>query len=215
VTDESDYEEILRGIEDSYDKAGENYYQLFHDDICSHPYDQNLLSEFVAQFPYRPKICDMGCGPGAQYGAYVINECESVHGVDISGNNIEIAKKNNPKITFKKSDFAKTDYLNRCFDGIISFYALFHIKKSETKLIFKEFYRLLRPKGRLLLVTHKGTFCDTISDIWGHSGLKLYANFHIEEEIAEPLKMLDSRTSLYAQILRIMTFLKRELLPKQ
>ncbi len=39
----------------------------------------------------------------------------------------------------------------------------------------------------MLIVTHKGDFQNIIETIWSQKGLKLFANFYVEEEIKQPL----------------------------
>ncbi len=125
----TEYKKIIEGISFSYDIAGQNYYDLFHDDIMQYPFDQSLLREFTLSFQSKPIICDMGCGPAAQYAAYIAPKCKEVHGVDVSDKNIKIAQSHHRNMIFTQNDMMQTDYSDEYFDGIISFYSLFHIPK--------------------------------------------------------------------------------------
>jgi ubiquinone/menaquinone biosynthesis C-methylase UbiE len=181
------YERILEKIKHSYNIAGKNYYKLFHDDINKHKYDQQLLSKFLTLLDEEPIICDLGCGPAAQYSGFIKESCKEVHAVDISENNIKIAQEKHSNIKYHCSDMTKTEFKNNFFNGLLSFYSLFHIPKSETYTVFKEFYRILKPNGVLLLVTHKGNYENTFTDIWDHTNLSIFANFHMENEIEKPV----------------------------
>ena len=75
-------EEILEKMKSSYNIAGKNYYELFHDDIMKHDFDQNFLFRFLDLMINNPTICDMGCGPAAQYGGFIQAHCNQLHGVD-------------------------------------------------------------------------------------------------------------------------------------
>ena len=181
-----EYKEILKKMKNSYDIAGKNYYELFHDDILKHDFDQKLLFRFLSLMNNDPIVCDMGCGPAAQYGGFIQTHCNQVHGLDISENNLILAAGLYPGIQFHCNDMIKTDLIGSFFDGIISFYSLFHIPKNKTEDLFKEFYRVLKPGGIMLLVTHKGEYVNTFSEIWGHKGLSIFANFHIKSEVENP-----------------------------
>lgn len=179
-----DYKKILSGIKDSYNKAGQSYFDMFHDDISQHKEDQVLLDNFLKELPLKPVICDMECGPAAQYGGFIAYKCSEMHALDISDKNLELAAKKFPNLKYHCMDMCNTQFKNNTFDAVISFYAIFHIPKEQTKLVFKEFKRILKPGGKLLVVTHKGGYENTITNLWGHENLSLFANFHNEKEIA-------------------------------
>lgn len=181
-----EYEEILERMKNSYDIAGKNYSELFHDDILKHDFDQKLLFRFLNLMTNDPIVCDMGCGPAAQYRGFIQAHCNRVHGVDISENNLCLAAGLYPDIHFHCNDMINTDFGKSSLDGIVSFYSLFHIPKSRTEDLFKEFFRVLKPEGIMLLVTHKGDYVNTFSEIWGHKGLLIFANFHITSELENP-----------------------------
>lgn len=181
-----EYKEILKNIKISYDIAGKNYYDLFHNDIMQHDFDKKLLFRFLSLMTTDPIICDMGCGPAAQYGGFIQTLCNQVHGIDISENNLCLAAEKYSEIQFHCNDMINTDFADSYLDGIISFYSLFHIPKNKTKDLFREFYRVLKPGGVILLVTHKGEYENTFSEIWGHKDLSIFANFHIISEVENP-----------------------------
>jgi SAM-dependent methyltransferase len=184
----TDYNEIMNEMRRSYDIAGKNYLDLFQDDILEHPYDQELLNDFVKGFGEKPIICDMGCGPAGQYGGFVIDKCKKVYSLDISHNNLTLANKKFPFLSCRCEDMINTSFDDNELDGIISFYAVFHIPKNKTLDLFKEFFRILKPGGKALIVSHKGDMNRVLTEMWGHEDLFLFANFHMENELAEPAK---------------------------
>ncbi len=184
--DNREYDRLISEMRRSYDLAGEHYFQLFHDDILEHEYDQQLLLSFVGSLRNKPVICDMGCGPAGQYGGFVIDKCEAVYGLDISPNNLVLAQQKFPSLAGRCEDMLNTAFPDGELDGIISFYALFHIPKEKTDELFLEFHRILKPGGRALIVTHKGDMDETLTRIWGRDDLSILANFHREAELAGP-----------------------------
>jgi len=184
----TDYTKIAKEMRRSYDLAGENYFNLFQDDILEHEYDQKLLLSFVESYDTHPIICDMGCGPAGQYGGFIIDKCKLVYGLDISPKNLVLAQKKSPTLSCRCEDMLSTSFQDKELDGIISFYSLFHIPKGKTQDLFHEFYRILKPGGKALIVSHKGVMKKTFNSIWGHKNLSIFANFHLEKELSRPAK---------------------------
>ena len=67
-------------------------------------------------------------------------------------------------------------------------------------LIFRKGTYASRQNGRVLIVTHKGDFRETIEEIWNHKHLSLFANFHTEGEVERALTSADFReVEVYAK----------------
>jgi SAM-dependent methyltransferase len=88
-----------------------------------------------------------------------------------------------PKMNLYVMDMIDTEFRNDFFDGLVSFYSIYHIPKKYLQKAFIEFNRILKPKGSIMLVTHKGTFTGTLKELWGYDDLELFATFHLENEI--------------------------------
>jgi len=97
------------------------------------------------------KIIDFGSGTGIPYDSYLVKKGFNVTGIDISQKHIDLAKKNVPKAKFVKGEFSTLKLKNNSVDAIVSFYAIFHIPRSEHKKIMKKMYNLIRPKGYILI----------------------------------------------------------------
>jgi SAM-dependent methyltransferase len=177
--------EILKNLKYSYDIAGRNYFDLFHDELETHNFDKDLLLRFVQDLPASPDVCDFGCGPAAQYAGFISDYCGTTFAVDLSCECIKLAKKNNPEIVFSCENMLESSFEDSSLDGVISFYSLFHIPKEFNDMFFSEAFRVLKPGGRLLLMTHKGDLRKTFTSLWNCDNLEVYANFHTEEELIE------------------------------
>ncbi len=198
------YEKIKAGIKYSYNIAAKNYHKLFSDELKEHKYDQQLLSQFADELPKDSIICDIGCGPSVQMGGYLFEKGHNVEGLDFSDACIENAKTIYPKMKIHNVDMTKTNLPDNSYDGIISFYSLFHIPKEYQHEVFKEFHRILKPGGKLLLMNHKGSERKIIKEIWAHNNLKLFINFSTEKEIRELvsnnnfiINLLESKKAYY------------------
>ncbi len=115
-----------------------------------------IILDMISKYA-RPgmKILDAGCGPGvvleeirresgkSQYGLF---------GTDVRPDMLKIAGKQVPKARFFASDLevsigAKNDF----FDVVYSAHVIEHLTRPEKA--FKEFYRVLRPGGTLIITT--------------------------------------------------------------
>lgn len=181
-------QKIIEDTKRSYEKAGKQYFELFHNELDKHDFDQQVLKDFMSSLSSDPIICDFGCGPAAQYSSFALPYSKKVYALDNSPQNIEIAIKENPNIHFKCENMLETTFSDSYLDGIISFYAIFHIPKEHDNKFFEEAFRILKPGGRLFIMTHKGDLVQTFNELWNHDDLNLFANFHSEKELISSAK---------------------------
>ena len=197
-------EAIKIGIARSYDRAYKEYMELFGNELEKYPYDRQLIDRLVNGLPQNARVCDIGCGPTAYIGSYLLNKGANIYGIDISVACIRNAKSMFPEMNLYVMDMMDTAFGDNFFDGLLSFYSIYHISKEYLLKVFLEYHRILKPKGKVMLVTHKGTFTDTLTTLWGHDDLELYASFHLENEIERlfvdggfAIDRLESRDTVY------------------
>lgn len=98
-------------------------------------------------------ILDLACGTG--YGSNMLcdNSNNIVIGGDISDDSLNIANREFKKVnlTFKKIDGTCISYPDNYFDVITSFETIEHL--IDYKKMISEFYRVLKPGGKLFLST--------------------------------------------------------------
>jgi len=95
------------------------------------------------------KILDAGCGTGGFTNQLLL--FGQVTGLDISPLALDLAKKKYPKIKFIKSSVNKLSFNKNLFDLVTSISVLYHRQVNDLKAL-KEIYRVLKPKGYIIIV---------------------------------------------------------------
>lgn len=119
---------------------------------------QKLMEDKLAEslnLPTNSLVLDAGCGEGN----VAINLAEKyglrIYGVDLLdfAVNKAISKSKElilqNKVKFKIGDYTKLDFPDKTFDGIYTMETLVHVPNYKKAL--KEFYRVLKPNGKLVL----------------------------------------------------------------
>ena len=101
-------------------------------------------------------ILDVGCASG-RLCKYMAQKGFKVHGIDVLETAIEIAKEFNsiPNTTYEVRDFLEHPFPENSFDCITFTEVIEHVENPAQYL--KEFYRILRPNGHIILSTPNAT----------------------------------------------------------
>ncbi|UCC63418.1 MAG: class I SAM-dependent methyltransferase [Anaerolineae bacterium] len=137
----------------------ELYYDLLAERIADEWYEETVLmptiQDFVSLLPQKPRILDLGCGPGheslrlASTGAQVV-------GIDFSSESIRIARERAPHCQFAVMDFRQLDGRFGKFDGVFASGSLIHISPEEMPDVLKKVAQILRENGYLLAIVQDG-----------------------------------------------------------
>jgi len=153
-------------IRESYDRLAEEYARRIFDELQHKPLDRELLDRFARETDGRGDVCDMGCGPG-HVARHLRDAGASVFGLDLSPRMLEQARKLNPDIPFREGNMMSLDIADGTLAGIAAFYAIVNIPRQSLALAFREFRRVLRPEGLLLLAFHMGEEIIREEKLWG------------------------------------------------
>jgi ubiquinone/menaquinone biosynthesis C-methylase UbiE len=132
-------------VREGYDKIATQYLES----LDSFNNDAELI-EFMSLVQPGGRILDAGCGPG-EAAQILVNNGFQVVGIDISQKMIELAEQRVPEAEFKVGDMTALDLKDGAFDGIVSTYAVFHVPRNNHFGLFKDFHRLLKKGGPLLI----------------------------------------------------------------
>jgi SAM-dependent methyltransferase len=126
-----------------------------------------MLDRMVERVGDAGRICDIACGPG-QVARYLKDRGAQTVGFDLSAGMIENARRLNPDIEFVQGDMRALDAVaDAAFAGIVAAYAIVNIPRDQLPLVFREFRRILRTDGILLLSFHVGDEVRHITDLHG------------------------------------------------
>ena len=99
------------------------------------------------------KILDVGCGTGALH-PFLENSKLSIHGVDVSEQSLEIARKNCPDSEFSHYDGGTLPYGDDQFDAAFCVCVLHHVDPLMRNHFMAEMYRVVKPSGLVIIAEH-------------------------------------------------------------
>jgi len=142
-------------LESSYDRVVKRYADEFFDELHRKPFDREMLDQFSESVQGQGKVCEIGCGPG-QIARYLQDRGLNMCGIDLSREMVKWAKMLNADIPFQRGDMRALEMPDASLTGIVSFYAIIHLKREDVPRALSEMHRVLKPGGRLLVSFHGG-----------------------------------------------------------
>ena len=146
------------------------------DEFCNIDVYNGFIDKWL-QTMQKGNILDAGCGGGnnCQY----INEKDGfqAYGIDFSDAMIAEARKRFPNVKIKKMDMTNISFPDQIFDGILSNCSLMHIPLELLSQTLQGFKRILKPKGKLLLIVLEGNGEEMVEDDvkidFGHESVEM------------------------------------------
>jgi SAM-dependent methyltransferase len=151
----AEIDQQIQETQDSYDSVAVEYTRRIYDELKHKPLDRMLLDRLVAAVGELGPICDLGCGPG-HVARYLRDQGAQVLGVDLSPGMVAEAQRLNPDIPFLQDNMMALQVLDDSWGGIVAFYSILHAPRAQVVDVLREWKRVLRPSGHLLLAFHRG-----------------------------------------------------------
>ncbi len=126
---------------------------------------------------------DAGCGAG--YGAEMLANAgaKKVYGVDLAAPSIKYGREHHQhqNLIFRQGNIAKLDFPSDFFDLVVALEVIEHVEDYEQTI--EEFYRVLKPKGLLVISTPNKA-------IYSPDSKKPFYPFHKHEFYLKDLKKM-------------------------
>ncbi|MFW9822354.1 MAG: class I SAM-dependent methyltransferase [Candidatus Thorarchaeota archaeon] len=139
-------DEISKLVEQGYNKIAVDYYR--HRNLNKF---NTELEKFLSLLSDNAHVLDVGCGAGIPTAKFLAKRGIKVTGIDLSTTMLSLARRNVPSAEFIKMDMNELEFTENIFDGIISVFALFHVPREKHFDIFKNFFKIIKPGGILLI----------------------------------------------------------------
>jgi SAM-dependent methyltransferase len=136
-------------VADMYRKMGAGYLQ----DIKTLVLPE--LSCFIKLIPRGGRVLDIGCAGGRDC-AVLAQRGFKVMGIDLVVAFLKEAKRLVPKAKFVRMDLLGLRFPANYFDAIWTNAVLHHLEKKDLAVAFDGFHRILKPDGKLYLITKQG-----------------------------------------------------------
>ena len=118
--------------------------------------EQPIVREILDGLPVGVAL-DAACGTG-RHAAYVASLGHTVIGVDASPGMLAVAREKVPQATFQQGDLHALPLADDSVDLVICAIALAHVEEIDGP--FREFARVLRPGGHLVVSDQRGSVGD-------------------------------------------------------
>lgn len=148
-------------IEAGYDAIAEQYL-TWSAQIADDP-RTHYLASFDSRLPEGAKVLELGCGAGLP-STRQLAERHDVLGVDLSQQQLDLARVNVPNARFEKADMTTLDFPDGSFDGIAAFYSILHVPRAEQPALIAKIARWLKPGG--LFLASLGTGTPDVTETW-------------------------------------------------
>jgi SAM-dependent methyltransferase len=124
--------------------------------------DAALIDALLDGLPPDPTVVDIGPGDGART---LANLPTGSVGVDVSRHGLELATETVPEARLVQGEMSQLPIADGTADAVTAYHAVFHVPRERQPAVYREFARVLRPGGRLLMTLPGGRF-ETVRRGW-------------------------------------------------
>jgi SAM-dependent methyltransferase len=170
----------------SYDAVADEYTRRIAGELAHKPFDRELLDRFAAGVRGAGPVWELGCGPG-HVARYLHERGVEVCGVDLSAAMVAEARRANPGVDFRQGDLRALDVADATLAGLVAFYSIIHLPRTQVTAALRGMRRALRPGGPLLLAFHVGDGTVHLDEWWDRP-VRLDFEFFGSQEMAGYLR---------------------------
>lgn len=173
-------DQFTSNVQASYDCVAEIYAARIADELDHKLLDRHLLRWFAERVDGRGTVCDLGCGPG-HIAHFLHSHGVPVCGIDLAPAMVAQAQRRYPDISFAQANMRSLPVADGTWGGIVAFYSLIHIPRSDVVAVLAELKRSLRPGGALLIAFHIGQEIVHLDAWWDRVVAIDFVFFKIDE----------------------------------
>jgi ubiquinone/menaquinone biosynthesis C-methylase UbiE len=194
-------------VQQGYDLIAEKY-TAWVKSACSE--ERERYTDFLLKnVEIGSKVLELGCGSGDPT-TIRFAERFVITGVDISQQQIRLARRNVPQATFIHGDMTQLNFPSASFNAVTAFYSITHVPRKQHANLIRKIADWLQPGGLFVASMSSRPSSDYIEDDWlgvpmffsgytvktnqqivKNAGLKiLSAKLETEEEFGTPATFL-------------------------
>lgn len=140
-------DEAMALVRDGYDAIAARFAEVVNPP--SHPRHE-WLHDLMSRLPSSADVLEIGSGSGRPTAAALVDAGHSVLGIDVSAEQVALARANVHNATFVRADVLSLDYAPASFDAVVSFYVLTHVPRRHYPALLRRIRSWLRPNGWFL-----------------------------------------------------------------
>jgi SAM-dependent methyltransferase len=171
----------------AYDVTAEDYAEAFADDLLRLPIDREVLDAVAEGLRGESVVLDLGCGPG-QVGQYLADRGLRVVGLDLALQMLLVAGRRTGNRNLACGDMRSAPFGSESFSGVVAFYSIHHLPRSELGSALVEIRRILKPTGLFVVATHLGESEVYSSEFLGHRIRTVGGTLYGKDELLNELQ---------------------------
>ena len=137
-----------RTVEEAYDNIADWYLEWTESQRSPR---ESYIDKLLKNVPVSPRILELGCGSGVPITRMLLDRGAQVVANDLSSKQISMAKQRCLEATFVPGDMTALTFEDGSFDGVVSFYAIFHLPRAEQKGMLAKILSWMKPGGVFVL----------------------------------------------------------------
>lgn len=123
-----------------------------------------FMDEILQRLPAGADVLELGCGWGSA--AAILGDGRTYTGVDLSSEQLAIARSRLPETTFVHADLTQLQLPEESLDAVVAFYVFNHVPRAEQAPTFERIFGWLRPGGRFMASLGAGQSDDEVQEDW-------------------------------------------------
>lgn len=156
-----------RVVRDGYDDIAADYDRRRADDV-----DRPHLDAFLKRLPGAATVLDAGCGGGRPVCSRLDDRADvRAVGLDFATEQLALAR-SATDARLLAGDVTALPMADDAVDGVTAFHSVIHVPESGHEAVYREFGRVLRPGGLLLVSVGTDAF-HGVNDDWLDTGVRM------------------------------------------